>query len=62
MRKTEEVADVFQLHQANDEDWHFIGVLAYSQNHFRRYSAFNIIYNLEIEIAEPEQLTGRYTP
>lgn len=61
MRKTEEVADPFPLYQSK-EDWHFIGVLAYSQNYFRRYSAFNIIYNLEIELAEPEQLTEKAIP
>lgn len=62
MRKTGEVTDPFPLHQAKKEDWHFIGVLACSQNYFRRYSAFNIIYNLETELAEPEQLTGKVTP
>jgi len=62
MRKTEEVADTFPLYQAKLEDWHFIGVLAHSQNYFRRYSAFHIIYSLDVELAEPEQLTEKYIP
>lgn len=37
-------------------------MLAYSQNYFRKYSAFNIIYHLELELAEPEQLTEKVIP
>lgn len=36
MRKTEKIANSLQLHQAKKDDWHFIGVLANSQNYFRK--------------------------
>lgn len=45
--------------KAKKGDWHFIVPLVYSQNYFRRSSAFNIIYSLEREFAEPEQLTEK---
>lgn len=62
MRKAEEVADPSPLYQAKKENWRFTGVLAYSKNYFRRSSAFNIIHNLEIKLAQPEQLTEKVIP
>lgn len=37
-------------------------MLAYSQNYFRSYSAFSIIYSLVLELAEPEQFTEKVIP
>lgn len=56
------VANSSQLYQAKKDDWCFKGVLANSQNYFSEESAFNIIYNLDIELSKPHQFIAKVSP
>lgn len=46
MRKTEKVANSFQLYQAKEEDWCFTGVLANSQKIILGHSLLSIQFTV----------------